>query len=88
MGNEHESRGNSSDYADTGCEFSPRCGDCTLEECAEMPGGKQLVRLKFRAAAMKKMRHSGIGVREVAQAFGVCVRTVQREMKMRRGIRK
>ena len=53
-----------------------------------MPGGKQLVRLKLRATAMKKMRHSGIGVREVAKAFRVCVRTVQREMKMKRRVKK
>jgi transposase len=59
-----------------------------LEECAEMPGGKQHVRLRLRASAMKKMRHSGIGVKEVAKVFGVSIRTVQREMKKRRTIKK
>jgi IS30 family transposase len=39
------------------------------------------MRLKLRASAMKKMRHSGIGVKEVAKAFGRSTRTVQREMK-------
>jgi IS30 family transposase len=53
-----------------------------------MPGGKQHVRLRLRAEEIKRMRHSGIGVKEVAQAFGVCVRTVQREMKRIRRIKK
>jgi predicted DNA-binding transcriptional regulator YafY len=39
----------------------------------------------LRAEEMKKMRHSGSGVKEVASAFGVSTRTVQREMnKLRR----
>jgi len=88
MGYEHESRGNSSHYSDMGCMLYPRCQDCPLEECAEMPGGKQHVRLRLRAEEIKRMRHSGIGVKEVAQAFGVCVRTVQREMKRIRRIKK
>ena len=37
---------------------------------------------------MRKMRRSGIGVRTVAMAFGVSVRTVQREMKRRRALLK
>jgi len=32
---------------------------------------------------MRKMRRNGISVRVVAMAFGVSVRTVQREMKRR-----
>jgi len=48
----------------------------------------QQMRLKLRASAMKKMRHSGIGVKEVAMAFGVSIRTVQREMKRVRRIKK
>jgi len=39
------------------------------------------MQLKLRASAMKKMRRGGIGVQEVAKIFGVCARTVQREMK-------
>jgi len=50
-----------------------------------MPGGNQYVRLRLRAEEMKKLRQSGAGVREVAKAFGVSTRTVQREMnKIRR----
>jgi len=52
----------------------------------EKPRGKQQTRLKLRASAMRKMRRSGNGVQIVAKAFGVCVRTVQREIKRgRRG---
>jgi IS30 family transposase len=35
---------------------------------------------------MRKMRRNGNGVRDVARAFGVSVRTVQREMKRRRAL--
>jgi len=35
------------------------------------------MRLKLRASAIKKMRHSGVGVKEVAKAFGVSTPTVQ-----------
>ena len=59
-----------------------------MEECAEMPGGKQHVRLRLRGAEMKQMRHSGIGVCVVAKAFGVCTRTVQREIKRIRRVKK
>jgi len=89
MHDDYGSRGNSSDYSDTGCEFSPRCSDCPLEECLEsIPRGKQQMRLQLRAEAMQKMRHSGIGVQDVARAFGVSTRTVQREMNRRRRIKK
>jgi len=47
----------------------------------EKPRGKQQIRLKLRALAMRKMRRSGNGVRVVAKVFGVSVRTVQREVK-------
>jgi IS30 family transposase len=45
------------------------------------PRGKQWMHLKLRASEIKKMRRSGIGVQEVAKSFGVCARTIQREMK-------
>jgi len=89
MGNDLYSQRKKSNGTDTGCEFCPRCLECTFEECLEsIPRGMQQMRLKLRASAMKKMRHNGIGVREVATAFGVGIRTVQREMKRIRRIKK
>jgi len=44
------------------------------------------MRLKLRASAMRKMRRSGVGVSVVAMAFGVSVRTIQREMKRRKAL--
>jgi len=73
--------GEYSNWKDTGCELYPLC----LEE---QPRGKQQTRLKLRAYAIRKMRLSGVGVRTVAMAFGVSVRTVQREMKRRKGMLK
>jgi len=87
MGKEFYPQGKISNGTDTGCEFCPRCLECTFKDCLEsIPRGMQQMRLKLRASAMKKMRHSGIGVKEVAQAFGVSTRTVQREMKRIRRI--
>ena len=89
MGNRYGSQGKKSNGTDTGCEFCPRCLECPFEDCLDsIPRGMQQMRLKLRASAMKKMRHSGIGVKEVAMAFGVSIRTVQREMKRVRRIKK
>ena len=74
--------GEYSNWKDTGCELHSHCLDCPFPQCLEVkPRGKQRMRLKLRASAIKKMRRSGIGVQEVARAFSVCERTVQREMK-------
>ena len=63
------------------------CLECPFPRCLEeKPRGKQRARLKMRALAMRKMRRNGNGVRDVAKAFGVSVRTVQREMKRRRAL--
>jgi transposase-like protein len=89
MGKENGPHWKKSNGTDTGCEFCPRCLECTFEECLDsIPRGMQQMRLKLRASAIKKMRHSGIGVKEVAKAFGVSIRTVQREMKRIRRIKK
>ena len=81
--------GEYSNWKDTGCELFPLCLECPFPRCLEeQPRGKQQTRLKLRAFAMRKMRLSGVGVRTVAMAFGVSVRTVQREMKRRKGMLK
>lgn len=73
--------GEDSNWKDTGCELHSHCLDCPFTRCLEdKPRGKQQARLKLRASAMRKMRRSN-SVHEVAMAFGVCIRTVQREMK-------
>lgn len=81
--------GEYSNWKDTGCELHSLCLECPFPRCLEeKPRGKQRLRLKTRASAMRKMRRSGISVRVVAMAFGVSVRTVQREMKRRRALLK
>jgi transposase-like protein len=81
--------GEYSNWKDTGCELHSLCLECPFPRCLEdKPRGKQRVRLKMRALAMRKMRRGGISVRVVAMAFGVSVRTVQREMKRRNGLLK
>ncbi|MFA5401202.1 MAG: helix-turn-helix domain-containing protein [Dehalococcoidia bacterium] len=79
--------GEYSNWKDTGCELHSLCLECPFPRCLEeKPRGKQRARLKLRALAMRKMRRNGNGVRDVARAFGVSVRTVQREMKRRRAL--
>jgi len=74
-------------WKDTGCGLHSLCLECPFPRCLEeKPRGKQQARLKLRALAMRNMRHSGNSVRDVAKAFGVSIRTVQREMKRRRAL--
>ena len=68
-------------WRDGGCDLSPACLECPLPRCVEeVARGRQKRRLAERAAAMRRMRR-GRSVREVAAAFSVSVRTVQRELR-------
>jgi Homeodomain-like domain len=66
-------------WKDGGCDLHPACLECPLPKCIEEePRGRQKRRLGFRAEAMKKMRSQGKNAREIAAAFKVSERTVQR----------
>lgn len=67
---------------DGGCELHPRCLECPLERCVEEePRLRQRLRLKMRAERMRELKARGRGTAEIARAFGVSVRTVQRALK-------
>ena len=69
-------------WRDTGCQLHPSCLSCPLERCIEeVPRGKQRLRLDSRAGAMSELRRQGCTARQVAAAFGVSIRTVQRAME-------
>jgi len=66
-------------WKDCGCDLHPACLECPLPKCIEEePRGRQKRRLDFRAEAMKEMREQGKNAREIAEAFHVSERTVQR----------
>ena len=73
-------------WKDGGCDLHPACLECPLPRCIEEePRGRQKRRLGSRAEAMKEMRSQGKNAREIAAAFRVSERTVQRAFCMGNG---
>ena len=69
------------EYRDEGCDLSPSCLNCPLPRCIyERPRGKQKMRLEARAKRMAELRR-GKSLKEVAEVFGVSLRTVQRVLR-------
>jgi hypothetical protein len=70
-----------SNWKDAGCDLSPACLECPLPRCIEEQArGRQKRRLGARAGTMQEMRGRGLTVREIAAAYAVSTRTVQREL--------
>jgi AraC-like DNA-binding protein len=71
-------------YHDEGCEFAESCLNCHLPVCVyDEPGGKQKLKKKRRAADMARLfTQEGKSIKQLAQIFGVNVRTVQRALKL------
>ncbi len=73
-------------WKDAGCDLSPACLECPLPRCIEEePRGRQRRRLEHRAAAMNELRRQGKNTREIAAAFRVSERTVQRALSRSNG---
>ena len=69
-------------WKDGGCDLHPACLECPLQSCIEEePRGRQKRRIADRASLIEEMRASGITCREIAAAFGVSTRTVQRALE-------
>jgi hypothetical protein len=81
----HEVHGDPLEYVnwkDGGCDLHPACLECPLPHCIEeQPRGRQKRRLDGRGDAMALMVGKGNTVREIAAAYEVSVRTVQRALK-------
>jgi DNA invertase Pin-like site-specific DNA recombinase len=68
-------------WKDAGCDLSPACLECPLPRCIEEePRGRQKRRLDHRTEAMKELRKQGKDTQEIAAAFSVSERTVQRSL--------
>lgn len=66
-------------YKDTGCELSPSCLACHLERCAEdQPRGRQRLRQRAAAAAVKSLLRQGYTQVQIARLLGVSDRTIRR----------
>ena len=70
------------EWRDEGCEFFPSCLNCPLPRCVEdEPRGQQRLRMAARKRRMAELRRRGKSVKEIAELFGVSLRTVQRAFK-------
>jgi hypothetical protein len=70
-------------YKDEGCELAESCLNCPFPRCIyDVPRGKQLL-LKSRRnrQILRQFQEEGKGVKELAAAFGISRRTVQRVLK-------
>ena len=70
-------------YKDEGCELAESCLNCPFPGCIyDVPRGKQLI-LKGRRdrQILHQFQKEGRGVKEMACAFGISQRTVQRVLK-------
>jgi len=73
-------------YNDEGCEFSDSCLNCPLPMCVhDEPGGRQRLLKRWRAEEMVRLFVvEGKSTKELAQIFGISLRTAQRVMKTAR----
>lgn len=65
-------------YPDDGCDLYPSCLSCPLPRCRyDEPGRKQRGKA-LRNKEMLRLLKEGMGIKELAQRFGVSKRTVYR----------
>jgi hypothetical protein len=70
-------------YKDEGCELAKSCLNCPFPGCIyDEPGGKQrLLKRQRDTEIVRLFKKEGKGVNELASAFGISQRTVQRALK-------
>ena len=70
-------------YKDEGCELAESCLNCPFPGCIyDVPRGKQhLLKGRRDRQILHQSRKEGRGVKELAIAFGISQRTVQRVLK-------
>ena len=76
-------------WRDTGCDLHPSCLECPLPRCIEEQfRGRQRQKMEERAVAMQGLASAGSTVREIAAAYYVSERTVQRELHRKVALKK
>jgi hypothetical protein len=70
-------------YKDEGCELAESCLNCPFPGCIyDVPRGKQhLLKSRRDRQILHQFQKEGRGVKELAIAFGISQRTVQRVLK-------
>ena len=70
-------------YKDEGCELAESCLNCPFPGCIyDVPRGKQrLLKSRRDRQILHQFQKEGRGVKELAAAFGISQRTVQRVLK-------
>ena len=67
---------------DTGCKLYPSCLNCPLPKCTEDDGGSlRWARNRTRNLEFIERFRKGESISDIAEAFGVSIRTIQRVMK-------
>lgn len=66
-------------HSQCGCEASSCCLECPLSQCKlEVEGGLPVVRERDRTAEIERMYEEGLRPAEIAEHFGLSVRSVYR----------
>ena len=70
-------------YKDEGCELAESCLNCPFPRCIyDEPRGKQhLLKGRRDREILRQFSKGGKGIKELALAFGISQRTVQRVLK-------
>jgi len=66
-------------YMDTGCSLFPKCLECPLPRCRyDMRAGGQELRKMIRNLKIKQGLDEGRTIKELAEEYGLCERTIRR----------
>ena len=66
-------------YMDTGCSLFPKCLECPLPRCRyDMRVGGQELRKTIRNLKIKQGLDEGRTIKELAEEYGLCERTIRR----------
>lgn len=67
--------------ADSGCEFSESCLNCSLEMCVfDEPAGKHSVLKGYRVKEVRRLYSEGKEVKDIVAILKISKRTVQRAL--------
>jgi len=75
---EKDSRPEIVHYKDEGCELAPSCLECPFDRCVLEEGGVASARKRERNQEIKELANQGVTVPELAERYGVSLRTIQR----------
>ena len=69
-------------FRDEGCDVAPSCLNCPLPQCKyDDPAGLHRQKRDGRNEEIRSLRRQGKSPSEIAQTFGIAVRTVYRALK-------